>query len=170
MSKQLAIRLRLYRGSKSDISYNENGTVKSENWSNAYEYGSEIWRHAMSNLPGEFGFATVESLKERNKEGGYDEVTDEKTLSAIQKEVDAAFAPKQKALTPEQKRIADLEAQVQQLLNNSKPSAASSTEADELEAAKVEAAKVEYKVLYGQRPHNSKSLEQIKADIAAKQA
>lgn len=164
MNKQLAVRLRLYRGSKSDISYNEKGTVKSENWANAYEYGSEIWRHAMANLLGEFGFATVESVSEKNKEGGYDQVTDEKTLSAIQKEVDTAFAPKQKALTPEQKKIADLEAQVQQLMNKSIPTTATNT-TDELEAAKVE-----YKALFGQRPHNSRSLEQIKADIAAKQA
>jgi len=115
------VQLRVYKsnGTGNQLSYNENREVLNENHLVKLIYNTLEWRNYLEYLR-VHGFikVLVERVLQPTKEG-YEEV---KEFSNIQKEVDSAMNPqKEIALTPEQKKIAELEAKLNALTESKKP-------------------------------------------------
>lgn len=115
MGKKPIVELRVYRGT--EMNYDANGVVKNENQTVTLEYQSRSWVLFMENIKRN-GYCKVDVEKVYNAlENGYEEVND---ISLYKNEVHKNFTQeKQVNLTPEQKRIAELEAKLEKLLGNS---------------------------------------------------
>jgi hypothetical protein len=114
MEKKPILKLRTYRGK--DLNYDALGNIKNENNLVSLTHNSRNWVLFMKNLPlNGFCKVTVESGWSERKEGGYDEITD---LKAYDDEVQEAFnGSEESKLTPEQKKIAELEAKLEKFMN-----------------------------------------------------
>jgi len=119
MSKTI-VELKVYKGK---ALYDENGKIATPNEKLTLEYENEAfarkkgWENHIGNLP-RMGYSKVDfvalyvnGVKAESHE----------TLEAIKADVAGIFTPQAKTLTPEQKRIADLEAKLEALLADKKP-------------------------------------------------
>lgn len=115
MGKKPIVELRVYRGA--EMNYDANGIVKNENQTVTLEYQSRSWVLFMENLSRN-GYCNVVVEKAYNPiEGGYEEIKD---IAYLTNEVTKNFKNvKEVEMTPEQKRIAELEAKLEKLLGNS---------------------------------------------------
>lgn len=115
MSKPV-VHLRVYRsknGSR-EISYNADGSIQNENSLVKEIYNTLEWKNYLRHI-GVHGFIKV--VVEKVMLNGESQPTE-----AIQKEVDEAMNPTANVpLTPEQKRIAELEAKLDALVNGNQP-------------------------------------------------
>jgi hypothetical protein len=108
------VHLRIYKGGK--MMYDENGVVQNPNQLVKLKYGTLEWSNFLKNLPS-MGFTSAKVEK----------VLDEKTLDEIPasnlmlEEVANVYKAPAKELTADQKRIADLEAKLESLTNQTKP-------------------------------------------------
>jgi hypothetical protein len=114
MGKKPVVKLRVYRGR--ELNYDQNGKVKNENHLVSLEHKSRNWVLFLKNLKLN-GYCKVEVEKAFDVlDNGYREIKDLKTFA---EEVKNAFNSNiEKELTPEQKRIADLEAKLESFMNN----------------------------------------------------
>lgn len=177
MSKQkLSVHLRVYRGQS--LTYNEKGECITENHIVKLEYGTQEYNLFLDMLPSN-GFikGTVEKVLDvtkKNEKGSYDEVKD---FDHIQKEIDAHLVPKEAKLTPEQERIAALEAKIEALtsgdskakeikVNDAKEVKEPKKELSDDEKAELDEARKKYVELYGKKGHNGWDLATINQKIA----
>lgn len=116
MGKKPILKLRVYRGR--EVNYDANGSIKNENHLVSLEHNSRNWVIFMKNLPlNGYCKVTVEEGFMPTKDG-YDDITD---LSNYEVEVQGALLLKnEKELTPDQKEIAILKAQVAELVGSKK--------------------------------------------------
>lgn len=101
MNKKATVRLRVYRGKK--MSFNEHGQAQNENHTVTLVHDTLEWSNFMKYLrPNGYCKVEVEDVQDGDKE-------------AIAAEVTQAYELPKAALTPEQQRIADLEAKLEAL-------------------------------------------------------
>lgn len=156
MGKKPIIKLRAYRGT--EINYDANGKVKNENNLVSLEYGTRMWELYLKNLKlsglcrieVESGFKVLEV--------GYEPIKD---LSVYEKEVQDAFISKEDvALTPDQQRIADLEAKLDLFMK--KEQSEKNIKSDKKVYASI---KDEYIDIVGKRPFGAWDDETIKTKL-----
>lgn len=150
MGKKPIVHLRVYKGR--ELNYTAEGKIKNENHLVKITYGTVEWKNFMDNLKPN-GFVKVDVEKVLNG----DTLEAEKDFSNISKEVRESFDGDQKTiLTPDQKRIAELEAKLEALANGNPKSGTD----DELAKARKE-----YMEVFGKQGHYSWSVEQIREKI-----
>lgn len=160
--KKLIVHLRVYRGKTlKQLDYNADGSVKTENHITKVEYGSLMWGLYLKNLKTEYGAATVERVvEEKVSESGEKSYEEVKDFAHISKEIELCFEGEAKPMTPEQKRIAELEAKLELLLSGG----ATATKEMAKEAAPsedIDALRKEYEELYGEKPHHLFKVEKL---------
>lgn len=172
-SSRAVIKLQAYKGKKT---YDENGNVASTNQKLTLIYGSKesesFLRHCKL-----IGFTDLE-VKGIFVDGEQDDTH----LDEVKAEFSAVFQDKPVALTPDQKRIAELEAKLEALIAGGKPPKAKASEPQEstekeegaqepekkqTKAAKAELEKLraEYRELLGKEPHNFAGVDKLKQAI-----
>lgn len=115
MAKKSMVHLRVYKGAK--MFYDENGKAQNENQLVKIQHGSFEWNNflKMAKLN---GYCKIEVEKVLDVSGFYE---DEKILEVddvglYEKEILESTKEKEKELTPEQKRIQELEKKINSLL------------------------------------------------------
>lgn len=109
---KITVDLRIYKG-KEILLKADGKTVQNENQSLKLTYGDTQWAKHLANLP-KLGICKVEVsgvYEGENKIDASQEILDE---------VAAILKPKEVELTPDQKRIADLEAKIEALTSTKK--------------------------------------------------
>jgi hypothetical protein len=138
MSKTI-VALRVYKG---QVLYKADGSVANENQKMTIEYEQEEyarkngWNNHIANLP-RMGYSKVE-LIEVFQNGT--SVTEHPAMEAIKNDIANIYKPQDAVLTPEQKRIAELEAKLEALISGQAPQkkAVEKIEVNQLEVVKPE--------------------------------
>ena len=173
MEKKPIIKLRAYRGR--EINYDANGKIKNENNLISLEHNTKEWVLFMKNLPLN-GYCKVEVEKGfKQLASGYEPLTD---LDVYKKEVKEAFNPKkEEVLSPEQKQIAELKAQLDSFMKGDKPKetkVVKNEPKDEKVEEKLDDTVTkedlveEYTKLYGKKPFHGWNEEKLSEMIEAK--
>jgi len=144
------VHLRVFKGT--EILKRANGEVSNENQGVKLPYETFEWRNFMDNLIN-LGFCKVEV--ERILVDGKE---DNSEKHKIQAQVDAKMKPAAVELTPDQKRIAELEAKIEKLIGKD-------SDDEELKAARDE-----YKELFGKKGSPAWTAEEIREKIAEDKA
>ena len=97
--------------------YDADGNVRTPSQIVKLTHDTVEWKNFLNNLPATFGMAKVEKVLSDLGNGEYKEV---ENPVEITKEVEAVFKTPEKELTPEQKRIAELEEAVKALSKGNK--------------------------------------------------
>lgn len=167
MEKKPIVHLRVYRGG--DLNYTADGKIKNENQSVKITHDTVEWsnflRHLKSNQYGKVEVEKVLDPLKMNEKTELEPISDKDKLEAIKKEVSKAFnGPENEVvLTPEQKKIAELEAKLDALTNKGDKKEPNDVD-DELSKAREEYVKV-----FGKKGHHSWSVEEINQKIKEKQ-
>lgn len=177
--------LRLYRGKET---YDKKGNLTSENQLYKIPHGTPEWDQFKRNVGLTFTkvelvevnkqiakrveVETLSDKKAYNTEYSYEKI---EVTPELQKEIDSIFGTPEIELTADQKRIAELEAKLELLIEGKKEGGLSDPEKDEpktptdpkpeLTAEQIEAIKDEYTSLFGAKPHHKKGIEAIIAEI-----
>lgn len=174
MSKQrLSVHLRVYRGKT--LTYNAKGESTNENHIVKLDYDTQEYKRFLSMLKAN-GFikADVEKVLDINKptKEGYEEIED---LKYIQEEVEKAINPDgaEKELTEDQKRIAALEAKIEELTGGKKADSKDGGKTAEPKKELTEEEKTELKTLRdeyvelngGKKGHPGWGIDELKAKI-----
>ena len=150
--------LRVYKGKK--ILWNENREIDNENQRVSLIYNNFEWLNYLKQIKGG-GFCKVEVERFFENENGKQKDIDK---SDIVKIIDEAFkgVEEKKELTPEQKEIAELKAQMAELLGKKKETkkVVSDDNPDELKKVKAD-----YKKKFNKIAYHGWSLEQIKEKL-----
>ena len=109
------VHLRVFKGR--EMLYDADGNVRTPSQIVKLTHDTVEWKNFLNNLPATFGMAKVEKVLQE-VDGKFDEVS---IPSEIVKEVENVFKAPEKELTPEQKRIADLEAKLEAITKGNKP-------------------------------------------------
>jgi len=158
MSKQkTTVHLRVYKGNgrNEELSYDSSGKVQNENILVKLSHNSLEWSNFIKNVK-LLGYVkpTVEAFL-------VDDEEDKSKIDAIQKEVDNANKVQEVELTPEQKRIAELEAKLDALVGGKKDKKQpKDTKNDDLEAVRAE-----YEEVVGKKPFHGWDEATLKAKI-----
>ena len=110
------VHLRVFKGR--EMLYDADGNVRTPSQIVKLTHDTVEWKNFLNNLPATFGMAKVEKVLSDLGNGEYKEV---ENPVEITKEVEAVFKTPEKELTPEQKRIADLEAKLEAITKGNKP-------------------------------------------------
>lgn len=113
-AKKPIVHLRVYKGLQ--LFYDANGKVMNPNQVVKLTHDTIEWKNFIKNLPG-LGF---NSIKVEKMLSG-DDFKEIEISKEIVEEVENIFKKKETELTPDQKRIADLEAKIEALTKKEKP-------------------------------------------------
>jgi len=115
-NKKPIVHLRIFKGQ--ELLYDGYGNVKTPSQIVKLTHDTVEWKNFLKNLTASgYGMAKVEKVLQE-VDGKFDEVS---IPSEIVKEVENVFKAPEKELTPEQKRIADLEAKLEAITKGNKP-------------------------------------------------
>jgi len=161
---QLAIHLRIFKGPK--MAYDEKGNSINENHLVHLAYDTAEYKKYLSLLPANGIIkAEVEKVLDLNKVNEGKEKSDADYYKSvddfedIQAEIDAIMNPEGVVeLTPDQKRIQELEAKVNALLGK--------TEDSEDDNSELKEARAKYEELYGKKGGPKWTVEEINQKIA----
>jgi hypothetical protein len=153
----------VYRGKTlKQLDYNADGSVKTENHITKVEYGSLMWGLYLKNLKTEYGAATVERVvEEKVSESGEKSYEEVKDFAHISKEVELCFEGEAKPMTPEQKKIAELEAKLELLLSGGTKNTKEVVKEAAAPSEDIDALRKEYEELYGEKPHHLFKAEKL---------
>jgi hypothetical protein len=161
MEKKPIIKLRTYRGR--DINYDANGNIKNENNLVSLDYNTKIWVLFMKNLPLNGYCKVVVEKAFKVTSTGYEAIED---LTPYQKEVDDAFnLKKEVALTTDQKRIAELEAKIEMLMNNGNNVKQNDVKPEEKKDDGLDGLRAEYERVVGKKAHHMAKAETLQESI-----
>lgn len=160
MEKKPIVHLRVYKG---ELNYTSDGKIKNENQSVKIQHNTVEW----------FNFMKYLNANQYSKVG-VDRVLNGSTMEPlkdykeIEEEVKKAFEGQDKEiqLTPDQKRIAELEAKIEGLMKASKP--VKSDVVVPKEDNELQEARKEYQKVFGKKGHHSWTVDQLKEKIAEK--
>lgn len=160
MGKKPVIKLRVYRGT--ELNYDENRNVKNENHLVSIEHNSRMWVLFKKNvLLNGYCKVSVDSAFVKNEKGDYDEVKD---LSVFENEIKEAFTDKANVkISPQEARIAELEAKLDALINGSKKEP--KKEVKEEKGDDLDDLRAEYEKVVGKKPHHMAGEEKLKEGI-----
>lgn len=172
MGKKPTISIRVYKGKQ--MSFDAKGNVLNDNQSIKYVHDTVEWQNFLKNITAN-GYCNVEvesaKIIEKVKEGGFfiDKVSDYENVDAIKKELEDAFKNQTEVkLTPEQQKIADLEAKLNALVSQSEKSTKKTEVKQEpVKETDLDALRKEYEDVVGKKPHHMAGEEKLRADIEA---
>ncbi len=159
MGEKPTISVRVYKGSK--MSFDAKGNAQNENQSIKYVHDTVEWANFLKNISANgYCKVEVESVKviEKVKENNFfvDKVSDYENIDAIKKEVEIAFKNQtEEKLTPEQQKIADLEAKLNALLGKKEEVVEEKPKKVKQETSNpedIEVLREEYKKAFGKKP------------------
>jgi len=149
------VHLRVYRGTK--ILKDENNKVENENNKVALIYDTLEWHNYLKRLVAN-GFCKVSVEKVLEWEG--DKYIKSDIPKNIEEEVEFAHKGDQTVrLTPEQQRIADLEAKIELLMNKDKKLV---VEEDDDELAELQS---KYEAKFNKKPHHKMGVKKLKEEL-----
>lgn len=159
--KKPIVKIRVYRGS--EMNYDASGKVKNENFLISVEHGTNLWKLTMKNLRlNGYCKVDVDSVWDLNKNGDYIERED---TGVIKKEVKNTFEfEKVIKLTPDQERIAKLEAMIEKLTKGQEDE----VEEDVEDVSELDKARQEYEKLFEKKVFHGWSIEQLREKIQQK--
>lgn len=181
--KKPIVHLHLYKGS--EVIYNASGKCINENQPYNEKYYSSSFKNFLTVIN---QYCKVDVVGITNSKG--EKWQDESLIDIVKKDIREAQANvNAKALTPDQKRIAELEAKLNTLIEEKqpiekvketpvvdvKPEVEVEVEVKQVEnnindeEEKLKEAKAKYKELYGKEPHRLMKLGTLLAKIAEKQ-
>lgn len=115
-NKKPIVHLRIFKGQ--ELLYDGVGNLKTPSQIVKITHDTVEWKNFLKNLTASgYGMAKVEKVLQE-ADGKFDEVL---IPSEIVKEVENVFKAPEKELTPDQKRIADLEAKLETMTKGNKP-------------------------------------------------
>jgi len=118
MGEKPIVSLRVYRGK--EVNFDENGKIRNENQSIKVFYNTVEWTNQLKHLRAN-GYIKVDVESAKVIKSGK-VVSDYQDIESIKLEVKKAFeGNKEVVMTPEQKKIADLEAKLEAFMYGSKP-------------------------------------------------
>lgn len=165
MGKKPVIKLRVYRGT--ELNYDENRNIKNENHLISIEHNSRMWVLFKKNvLLNGYCKVSVEKAFVQNEKGEYDEIKD---LSVFENEIKEAFTDKANVkVSPQEARIAELEAKLEALINGSKkePKKEPKKEKKEVSDENLDDLRAEYEVKMGKKPFNGWDADKLKEKMA----
>lgn len=153
--------LRCTKGNeKGKVLYDENGKIESENQKISFTYKDISWSGHIQRLP-KMGFAKIEleSVYEGDKESKDDDLFNEITESIKS----LLTAPKEE-LTPQEQRIADLEAKIEALTKGATKAPIEPKAQDNDEA--LDALRAEFKAKAGKEAHKLWGEKRLSEEIA----
>lgn len=170
MGKKPVVKLRIFRGSQ--MSYDKNGNVQNENQLVTLIHDTVEWANYLKRLTSnQFLEVMVEKVfycdKEKNKDGFFEDKiseVDQETIDEIKQEVKEALKAPEKELTPQERRIAELEAKLEAFMGGKAKSEKKVEKTDDLDELRAE-----YEKLYGKKPFGSWKADKLKEKIAEKQ-
>lgn len=184
MGKKPIVRLRVYKGQK--MSFDETGKPQNENQKVTLTHDTVQWTNFMKNMRAN-GYArvdveNVEYIESVKGSDGFfkDEVSkvDAETIDSIKAEVKNSFEVKVAELTPEQKKIQELEAKINALASGSAKVKEEKPKKDvkdiEVNAETVNAEKkedisdlrAEYEKKFKKRPFNGWDADKLREKLA----
>lgn len=177
MGKKPAVKLRIYRGSK--MSYDANGNVQNENQLVTLIHNTVEWRNYLKMLvANQFLDVKAEKViycdKEKDKDGFFvDKISevDQEVIDGINDEIKKALTEPERALTPQEKKIAELEAKLDALINGKsekKPKKEKKSSEKETNPHELSDLRDEYEKLYDKKPFNGWKADKLKEMIAEK--
>ncbi len=156
------VTLRIYKGS--EIITGENGVVKNENQEVTVQIDSLEFKNYVNHLPfSQYRRVDIVKCQEvqsayHDAEGKYypEEAQDIETPAEVTEAINSMFKGKKVALTPDQQKIADLEAKLEKLMksepnpeNGKTPKIAVN---EQSEPSLLDQLRSEYESLYGEKP------------------
>lgn len=156
------LELRLYKVPKKDISYNQDRTIKSENQLYKVSHNTFDWESFKKTIKYSFKHAEIVSYKEQVKIIEQEDVLGKQTPVArfsykdleitneLKQELDLIFTPAKEGLTKDQKEIAELKAQMAELLKSKAPKEPKKQESD----PKLEELRTRYTELFDKKPNH----------------
>lgn len=164
------VTLRLYRGKET---YNKTGKLTSENQLYKISHNTTDWVNFKKTAAYTFSNAEVLAFNKQIVKMEEEEVLGKLTPVArysykeisipeeLKKEVKAIFQGEEKVLTPDQKKIAELEKKIDNLSNGNREQKPNTDE-------DLNNARAEYKKVFGKKGYAGWTVEQINAKIAEK--
>lgn len=171
MGEKPTISVRVYKGKQ--MSFDAKGNAQNDNQSIKYVHDTVEWANFLKNISANgYCKVDVESVKiiEKVKENNFfvDKVSDYENVDAIKKEVETAFKNQtEEVLTPEQQKIADLEAKLNALLGLKEEKPSKKEVKKEISNPEdLEVLRAEYTDKVGKKPFHGWDAEQLKEKIA----
>tara|TARA_R110000822_G_scaffold41794_3_gene113721 strand:- start:88 stop:600 length:513 start_codon:yes stop_codon:yes gene_type:complete len=148
------VTLKVFKGEK--ISLNEDRSIQNDSQLIKTEHGTNEWKCLMMTLVAS-GYCKVEVLRVNNLDVDFSELDDKK---AYQKEVEEFLNPLEKIeLTPDQKKIAELESKLEAFMAVNKVVEDEDEEGDKIIEDGLKELQLEYFQLLGKKPHHMKKAE-----------
>lgn len=163
--------LRLYRGKET---YNKEGKLTSPNQLYKVSHNTFDWENFKKTINFTFSNAEVVEFNKQIIKMGEEEVLGKKTPVAIysyekievteklKKEVSDIFKKIDKELTPDQKKIAELEKKLESLLSGPDKKVVVNESTD----AELETLRAAYKEKFGKKAHHMKGIEKLKKELS----
>lgn len=160
MAKKSTVKLRVYKGQK--LSYNSDGSIQNENQIITLPHNRVEWRTFLKNIKmHNYIKVDVEDAfyvdKKKDEEGYFVDIITKCTedeIKAIKQEVDTAFKPAKEEMTPEQRRIAELEAKIELLTKSIKGEVKIDKNNSVEEKDEMELLRGKYEAVVGKKPFN----------------
>mgnify|MGYP003624413092 CR=1 FL=1 len=154
------VTLKVFKGEK--ISFNEDRSIQNDSQLIKTEHGTNEWKCLMMTLVAS-GYCKVEVLRVNNIDSNFSEVEDKKSY---QKEVESSLNPFLKVeLTPDQKRIAELEAKLEAFISNKEPKKEVELDNEEDDKESLKELQLEYFELFGKKAHHMMKAERLIEEI-----
>jgi len=175
MGKKPVVKLRIFKGSK--MSYDANGNVQNENHLVTLVHNTVEWRNYLKMLiANQFLDVKAEKVmycdKEKNSEGFFEDKiseVDQDLVCHINEEIKKALSAPEKHLSPNEKRIAELEAKLDALINGKSEKKTEKKVEKTKKDDNLDALRSEYETLYGKKPFAGWKADKLKEKIAEKQ-
>ena len=167
-----AIKARLFKGKRT---YDEHGAMTSESQTiDMPMYGSLEWNNYIKNIKNlgytQLSIITISEVTYKDRVASYKEI-DEAPDNILQELKDAFITKNEKPLTAEQKKIAELEAKLDALLNAKKPNPTMKPKTggdgngDVKNSKEIDEAKAEYLKVVGKKAHHLLSIAKMNKEI-----
>lgn len=161
MGKKPVIKVRVYRGT--ELNYDANRNIKNENHLISIEHNSRMWVLFKKNvLLNGYCKVDVESAFVENEKGEYGEIKD---ISVYENEIKESFTDQANVkVSPQEARIAELEAKLDALVNASKKESKKESKADD-KYDDLDDLRTEYEKVVGKKPHHMSGEEKLREGI-----
>lgn len=161
--KDLIVTLRVFKGK---VTFDESGNISSFNQTMKLHFGRLEWSNFLKSAR-MLGFSKIEVLNCKEYDNDRKLVLVE-TPESVVSDIKKIFEVPEKELTPEQKRIKELEERLARIELGSNPNKEVSKKEEAPKVEKdddLEAARDRYKSIFDKKPHHSWSVEVIEEKI-----
>lgn len=161
IQKNLIVQVRVYKG---QVTFNEKQELTSTNQLMKLRYGIKEWTLFLKGIV-QMGWTRVDVVKCLN---GNSRIMVEGVINhpevdvpeAVKDEIKKAMVVKEKQLTPDQQKIKDLEAKLDQLIESKEDPKEAIKNTEEVDE-ELTAARERYVDAFGKKPHHKSSAEKI---------